>query len=158
MAVFDKDIIKIEGELSNDKNDKGGLTKYGISQRSYPHLDIVNLTLEQALNIYENDYWDKNNLNHITSQLVANQLFLLIINTGAETAIKIIQKAVTRRGMKLKIDGVIGNITLQAINMCNPFSLSESMRVAECEYYLAITDRDKTQIKFFRGWIRRALM
>ncbi len=158
MAQFDKDIINIEGGLSRDKADKGGLTKYGISQKSYPHLDIANLTKEQALDIFETDYWNKYLIGLITSQLIANQLFVLIVNIGGYKAIKIIQLAVARRGMKIAIDGVIGRETIEAINMCNPFSLSESMRVAECNYYLDIVDSDPSQDIFFKGWIRRALM
>lgn len=41
----------------NDPNDPGGETKYGISKRAYPHLDIKNLTLADALNLYYTDYW-----------------------------------------------------------------------------------------------------
>ena len=121
MAIFDKDIVNIEGGLTNDREDGGGLTKYGISQRSYPHLDIANLTVDQALNIYEHDYWDKYSLSLITSQIIANQLFLLIVNCGGVEAIKIIQTALVRRGMKIIIDGEIGSVTISAINMCNPF-------------------------------------
>lgn len=158
MSQFDKDIINIEGGLSRDQADKGGLTKWGISQRSYPRLDIANLTKEEALNIYETDFWNKYLLSLITSQLIANQLFVLIVNIGGYRAIKIIQLAVARRGMKITIDGIIGRETIDAINMCNPFSLSESMRVAECNYYLNIVDENPSQDIFFKGWIRRALM
>lgn len=49
--------LKFEGILSNDKYDAGGLTKFGISKRAYPKLDIVNLTVEDAKKIYERDYW-----------------------------------------------------------------------------------------------------
>lgn len=41
----------------NNPNDPGGETKYGISKRAYPHLDIKSLTLEQAKEIYRSDYW-----------------------------------------------------------------------------------------------------
>lgn len=41
----------------NDPNDPGGETKYGISKRAYPNLDIKNLTLSHALNLYYADYW-----------------------------------------------------------------------------------------------------
>ncbi len=41
-----------KGGLVNDPNDPGGETKYGISKRAYPELDIANLTLEQAKGIY----------------------------------------------------------------------------------------------------------
>jgi len=158
MAIFDKDIIKIEGGLTNDRHDHGGLTKYGISQNSYPNLDIANLTVAQALDIYERDYWNRNKLSLIISQSIANQIFLLIVNEGAEHAIKIVQAALVRRGMKIVIDGKIGIVTISTINKCNPFSLSESIRVAECKHYLEIVDNEPSQEIFFRGWIRRALL
>jgi hypothetical protein len=50
--------LTLEGGLN--KNDPvGGLTKYGISQRSYPKLDIAKLTPADAAAIYKKDYWDK---------------------------------------------------------------------------------------------------
>lgn len=50
-------VFESEGGLSEDPNDKGGTTKYGISQRAYPNLDIKNLTRQQAELIYRADYW-----------------------------------------------------------------------------------------------------
>jgi Putative secretion activating protein len=38
-----KFIFKHEGEYSFDPRDPGGETKYGISKRIYPSLDIKNL-------------------------------------------------------------------------------------------------------------------
>jgi hypothetical protein len=52
-------IFKWEGEYVNDPKDLGGETKYGISKRWYPHLDIKNLTRDQASKIYYKDYWKK---------------------------------------------------------------------------------------------------
>jgi hypothetical protein len=64
-------IAKWEGEYQNVHNDAGNWTgcevgkgelkgtKYGISACSYPHLDIKNLTMAQADQIYFNDYWQK---------------------------------------------------------------------------------------------------
>lgn len=46
-----------EGGYVNDPNDPGMETNYGISKRSYPDLDILNLTKEQAIAIYYEDYW-----------------------------------------------------------------------------------------------------
>ncbi|MBK8754113.1 MAG: hypothetical protein IPL99_21800 [Candidatus Competibacteraceae bacterium] len=50
-------ILAEEGRLSNDPHDPGGLTKYGISHRSYPNLNIAGLTLADAEGIYHRDYW-----------------------------------------------------------------------------------------------------
>lgn len=41
----------------NDPNDPGGETKYGISKRAYPNLNIKELTLSDALALYYRDYW-----------------------------------------------------------------------------------------------------
>lgn len=50
-------VLSVEGGLVNNPADPGGLTKYGISQRSYPDLDIRNLSIEDAKEIYFRDYW-----------------------------------------------------------------------------------------------------
>ena len=62
MNDFDKAlkfVLKWEGGYSNDPNDPGGETKYGISKRSYPELDISKLTLKQVKEIYYQNYWLK---------------------------------------------------------------------------------------------------
>jgi lysozyme family protein len=53
--------LKWEGgdKYTNDPVDPGGETKYGISKRAYPDIDIKSLTLQEASLIYERDYWDK---------------------------------------------------------------------------------------------------
>lgn len=46
-------IFEWEGETyENDPDDPGGATKFGIDQRSHPNVNIRNLTKEQALEIY----------------------------------------------------------------------------------------------------------
>ena len=59
-------VIKHEGGFVDDKNDMGGATKYGISQRSYPSLDIKGLTLNQARQIYFADYWQRSGAQYMT--------------------------------------------------------------------------------------------
>lgn len=60
-----KFVLKWEGGYSNDPNDPGGETKFGISKRSYPELDISKLTLEQAKEIYYQNYWLKSGCNEL---------------------------------------------------------------------------------------------
>lgn len=54
-----KIILAEEGGYVNDPDDPGGETKYGISARAYPGVDIKNLTLNQAIEIYRTDYWNR---------------------------------------------------------------------------------------------------
>lgn len=49
--------IGLEGNYSNDPDDPGGETKFGIAKRYHPNIDIKNLSLEQAKDIYYTEYW-----------------------------------------------------------------------------------------------------
>lgn len=51
-------VFKWEGGYVNDPVDPGGETNYGISKRSYPNVDIKNLTKQAAQVIYQRDYWN----------------------------------------------------------------------------------------------------
>lgn len=51
-----------DGGYTNDPTDPGGETKYGISKREYPNVDIQGLTLPDAMAIYLSDYWNANSL------------------------------------------------------------------------------------------------
>ena len=51
-------VLKHEGGYVCNPNDPGGETNYGISKQEYPDLDIKNLTVANAMDIYQRDYWD----------------------------------------------------------------------------------------------------
>lgn len=60
-SQFDKAlnfVLRWEGGYVNDPHDPGGETKFGISKRSFPDLNIKDLTREQAADIYRRDYWN----------------------------------------------------------------------------------------------------
>lgn len=52
-------VLRHEGGYVNDPRDPGGETKYGISKRAYPMLNIKDLSIEDVKIIYRKDYWDK---------------------------------------------------------------------------------------------------
>ena len=59
MVDFDKAFDRLmghEGGYTPGKGDPGGETKWGISKRSYPHLDIQSLTRDDAKVIYRRDF------------------------------------------------------------------------------------------------------
>ena len=62
-------VIKHEGGYVNDPNDLGGETKYGITKRFYPDVGIKNLTVEEAKQIYYDDYWVKNKVPQMPDKL-----------------------------------------------------------------------------------------
>lgn len=50
-------VLAHEGGYVHDPKDPGGETKYGISKRAWPKLDIRALTKAQAREIYHRSYW-----------------------------------------------------------------------------------------------------
>ena len=52
-------VLEHEGGYVNHPSDPGGETKYGISKRAYPDVDIAELTKDDAANLYKRDYWDR---------------------------------------------------------------------------------------------------
>jgi hypothetical protein len=51
-----------------ETTDQGGRTKYGISSRGHPNVDMDKLTLNDAAKIYKRDYWDAYGLDKLAKR------------------------------------------------------------------------------------------
>lgn len=89
-TAFDR-LMGHEGGYSNNPKDPGGETNWGISKRSYPAVDIKNLTREQAAAIYLRDFWQP--LGDAPAA-VKFQTFDFAVNSGIQTAIRKLQTAI----------------------------------------------------------------
>jgi lysozyme family protein len=142
-------ILKHEGGLVNNPNDPGGITNFGISKRSYPEVDIYNLTKEQAKDIYLNDYWKPLQLYRIDNANICLELFDFAVNAGPSRAVKMAQKLVGT-----KEDGQLGGITANAINEFEG-DFVKVFKHARIIYYEALV-KNKPSLKIFlKGWLRR---
>lgn len=146
--------IEIEGGFQNDKTDRGNYTptkelkgtKYGISARAYPELDIENLTKSEAFEIYERDYWAKV-IHDVYPDEIKPMMFDMAVNHGVFGANKILQRSVG-----VKDDGVVGNITLRAVKQ------RANLNLLACErnlYFATIVSNRISQAKFIKGWVSR---
>ena len=144
-------IFKHEGGYVNDPDDLGGETKYGITKRLYPDIDIKNLTKEQATDIYYEDFYREMNLYYIKDDLLALHLFDMGINAGVKTAIFLLQELLNGCSR----DGVIGPVTAQAVsNASITTNLVEAYKAKRIErYYYVSTLRNN--VKFLKGWVKR---
>jgi lysozyme family protein len=142
--VFDR-LIGHEGEYSNDPNDPGGETKWGISKRAYPHLDIKNLTREAAKDIYYRDFWLAIDAEDLPDG-VAFQLFDFAINSGIGTAIRHFQRA-----LGVADDGNWGPISQ---GMASRTSESDMIMRLNAER-LDFMTRLKNWPNHGKGWARR---
>lgn len=105
MAAFDEAfsiLIGHEGGYSNNAADPGGETNWGISKRSYPTVDIANLTEDGAKQIYKRDFWDKLCLDTADPAL-ALIAFDAAVNNGVGAATKWLQGA-----LGVTADGIFG--------------------------------------------------
>lgn len=73
----------------NDPHDPGGETNFGISKRSYPNLDIRNLTADDAVRIYRQDYWLPAGCDKLPAPL-ALLVFDTAVNMGLGAAAKLL--------------------------------------------------------------------
>lgn len=89
--AFDR-LLGHEGGYSNDPQDPGGETNWGISKRAYPTVNIKALTKEAAKNIYFNDYWSPLGSAH---PAVKFQVFDFAVNGGLLTGLRKLQSAVS---------------------------------------------------------------
>ena len=101
-------VLSYEGGLVENPLDPGGLTNWGISSRSYPSLDIRNLTRDDAASIYKKDYWDAVHGDELPGPM-AVAVFDSAVNQGAGTAKRMLQIA-----LNVEADGIIGPRTIKA--------------------------------------------
>ena len=139
-------VIGHEGGYVNDPRDAGGETKYGISKKAYPSVDIKNLTLEQAKAIYLRDYWNKCHIDQLPSQ-VRYEMFDTAVNMGIGAAIRIAQRA-----LKVVSDGIWGrNTTAAAAAIHNGDVFHKRFCGHRLKFYTSLKDFQH----FGKGWVNR---
>ena len=138
-------IIGHEGGYVNNPADPGGETKYGISKRAYPAVDIVALTLEQAKDIYKRDYWDKIEGDALDPGL-ALVAFDAAVNNGVGRAVRWLQAAVG-----VAADGAIGPATRAAVAAADAAETLVLLHGARIEFMASLP----TWPTFGKGWSRR---
>ena len=136
-------VLKHEGGYVNDPKDPGGETRFGISKRAYPDVDILRLTEDEAKAIYRRDYWDKLRTDEIPAPL-ALCVFDCAVNMGRDKAVRLLQRA-----CGVAQDGVMGGNTIAAANR-----LSDAVVRFSTERAIAYTGIRGFDT-FGKGWLRR---
>ena len=162
-SIIDK-CIAHEGEYANDPEDRGGETKFGITKifmeeykEALPGREIIpikELTIEDAKRLYK-AMWERYNLGYIKNKNLAYVLFDYMINSYAGTVAKRVQRILNTRGASLKIDGHIGEKSLEAIENCDPQWLADEILKNRQQSYRNIVETSPAQGKFYSGWINR---
>ena len=155
--IFDY-LLKVEGGYSNDKHDKGGKTKYGITEedaRDFGYKgDMQDLTKDFAKNIYLKKYYLGNKLDKVVNDKVALSVCDFIVNGGAWGAKKA-QAALNELGFDLRVDGILGEKSLAALNEVDENKFLEKYHDLQRRYYRVLAANKPSQKKFLTGWLNR---
>lgn len=179
-----KEALKILWKLEHDNKpenvlhvNKGenGYTFFGIYQSAHPTLELWNIVRQKlnqyngdaklagsilfdnprvnelVENFYRREFWNKMKLDDITSQHIANEMFIFGVNTHPITSSKVAQRIVGA-----KQDGVIGKITIGALNSFDEKVFSETFDILEKEHYEKIVIAKPEKEMYLKGWRNRA--
>lgn len=137
----------------NVSGDAGGLTKFGIDQRSHPYLDIENLTLEHASEIYRKEYWNKHKCNEFPWPVNAVH-FDNCVNMGPSQAVKLLQRTVGSHD-----DGIMGPATKVSLMAACKVRSADVVALQICakkeEFYKSLVEQKPEKAKFKDGWLNR---
>ena len=158
-------ILDDEGGYVNNPDDPGGETKFGISKRSYPDLDIRSLTREDAVAIYFRDWWEKFGYDGVAKwqPAVAGKLLDLAVNIGQSHAVKCLQRAMRACGHNVAEDGIVGPQVLDRLELLamRADALMVGLRCEAAGYYRTLAalsrgERADADRAFLKGWLNRA--
>lgn len=167
-----------EGGYVNDPNDKGGETYAGISRnnwsgwRGWLIIDGLKDTAgisaalinqkakanaqltELIWSFYKQNFWDINQLSLIRDQQLANTVYDFGVNSGTVRAAKYLQDSVNLvSALNLATDGIIGPVTIQAVNTSDPAKLTLIYNSKRQAFYSSIAKG--TQARFLKSWLSR---
>jgi lysozyme family protein len=155
--MMDHEDPRREGRVTRDS---GGLTRWGISQKAYPHINIPALTLDNAASLYEHDYFAPIHGYQIGDQRPASKLFDMAVNMGINHAVMLLQSALNTysqpRTLLLKEDGKIGPQTIIAVNHADTSLLLTGLVELSRERYRHLALVHPDEACDLKGWLARA--
>jgi lysozyme family protein len=166
-------LIDREGDYSNHPADRGGPTRYGITEavaRAHGYRGPMrDLPRDEAAEIYKRLYWLRPKFDQVAkrSPAVAAELFDTGVNMGPAVAATFLQRALSalNRDRKdyadLVPDGRIGDATLAALDRfielrgkpSGETVLLRALDALQGERYLRLAERRPANEAFLYGWL-----
>ena len=172
IEVLIDEVITREGGYSNHPADRGGPTRWGITQavaRQHGFAgDMRVFPREEAVSIYRRLYWSRPRLDEVAKRApsLAAELFDTGINMGPAVASRFLQRALNalnRNGADfadMVVDGAIGAVTLAALDAfldrrgaSGEAVLIKAVEALQGERYLALAEQRPANEAFLYGWL-----
>lgn len=137
--------------VTNDPADPGGLTQWGISQRSNPEAwKDDKVTEAEARNIYEQKYLKGPKFDQIKDFGLRSQLVDFGVNSGPMVAIQKLQII-----LGVNVDGILGPNTLDAIKDAR--QVGNALVDARVLMICKLVQKSPAMLKDLVGLVNRAL-
>lgn len=158
-------VIKTEtSQFTNDPDDSGGPTKWGITKKSFEAWvghpvdvsEIKAISEVVARDFYLQQYWQKNACDLMRSQPIAVTIFDTSVLYGTFTSAMITQKVLNRLGTKVVVDGHIGPTTRRWLEMVDSDAFICEFREFLLFRISAIIAASPKDLKYREGWMNRA--
>lgn len=168
IPAFEK-TMNHEGGYANNPHDHGGETYRGISRKNWQGWDgwqqidrekqakgfpaclDTNADLQRRVReFYRRNFWTPT-MADIIDQQIADWLFDKAVNMGISQANKLLQRA-----LGVDDDGIMGPVTMNAINRYDQKELLDRCRGVARAHYIYLAQKDPSQERFLKGWLARA--
>lgn len=178
--TFDTEVEKvlaIEGGYSNNPNDSGGETIWGITKavaRAFGYTSpMKDMTRTDAKTIYKKRYWDAMRLDEIDvlASEISSELFDTGINCGVQRAGEFFQRSLNvlnQRGdlfADMNVDGRIGPMTLAAFHdylrhrgHFGRVVLLRALNALQGAFYIELAEQREKDEGFLYGWLSHRVM
>lgn len=160
------------GTYTNDPADKGGPTRWGITQATLAKwrgklvtaLDVQNLTRDEALAIYRSEYVTGPGFDKVyqVAPAVALEMIDTGVNMGQQQAARYLQRCLRVTGAAIVVDGNCGPKTVQALRdfvakrgARGVQTLVTALNCLQGGDYIRIAEANPAQEKFVYGWLNQ---
>ena len=152
-------VLQLEGGLRLHKNPTEDFETYaGIYRKAHPNWEgwkYLDRGLEPPYELvkkfYYENYWKP--FEEVKDDNIRALLFETAVNLGVRQTVKLAQKV-----LDVKVDGVLGPKTLEALNSVDPKDFIRDFTLARIAFYTALANKNpKRYSLYLRGWINRTL-
>jgi lysozyme family protein len=170
------EVIGREGGYSNHPADKGGATRWGVTEavaRAHDYRgDMRHYPREKAVAVYRRIYWLRPGFDRVAEHAprIAAELFDTGVNMGPKVAVTFLQRALNalNRGASdypdLPVDGRVGARTLEALSAFisrrgtpGEAVLLKAIEALQGERYLRLAEERPANEAFLYGWLANRL-
>lgn len=158
-------VLEHEGGLSDNPNDRGGITNFGISKQFVidnnlsddPYFFVKRLTKNDAIAIYRRYIWDKYHYVLFADVQIATKVFDMTVNSGPHESHILLQRSINDMSHdQLLVDGICGVKTIASANALPPSFLHQKLREKQEQFYRELVENMPSYRIFLDDWLKRA--